>query len=144
MSAKFNKKEYGKTKKQWKVDLPIEEKEEYDSLLDQYEITKIDFLRNSFKKFKEELKMIRYIIVYEDEKMKNEKESTYEYSDCEEEMKMFNTLEEARKEFDKFKGYFWEDGNNVKTLYKRIATLHKVQVDDNDEIISDYEQIDTK
>lgn len=62
MSEKFDKKEYNreyqkkhrKEKLQWKVDLPIKEKEEYDDLLKQHGITKIDFLRNSFKKFREE------------------------------------------------------------------------------------------
>lgn len=62
MEKKFNKKEYDmalrkKTKKQFNVDLNIDEKEEIDKFLSEHEISKVDFVRNSFKKLKEELEM---------------------------------------------------------------------------------------
>lgn len=57
----FNKKEYDKKyhkekrneKKFWLVELPKDEKKEYDNMLKEKNITKIQFLRNSFKKLKE-------------------------------------------------------------------------------------------
>lgn len=70
---KFDKKEYDRIYhqehkgriKQWKVDLPKAEKEEYDELLKTNNITKVDFLRNSFKKLKEETKMKELLEKYE-------------------------------------------------------------------------------
>lgn len=60
MDHGFNKKEYDKKHhqehkdeiKQWKVDLPVKEKEEYDRILKNLNITKVDFLRNAFKEIK--------------------------------------------------------------------------------------------
>lgn len=57
----FNKKEYDKKyhkekrseKKIWLVELPKDEKEKYDNMLKEKNITKIQFLRNSFKELKE-------------------------------------------------------------------------------------------
>ena len=64
MEKKFNKKEYDKKYhekhkneiKQWKVDLPVKVKEEYDKLLEEINKTKKDFLIESFEKLKESLK----------------------------------------------------------------------------------------
>lgn len=64
MDNKFNKKEYYKKYreehkneiKQWKVDLPVKVKEEYDQLLEKINKTKKDFLIESFEKLKEEFK----------------------------------------------------------------------------------------
>lgn len=64
MEKKFNKKEYDKKYhkehkdeiKQWKVDLPVKVKEEYDQLLEKINKTKKDFLIESFEKLKEEFK----------------------------------------------------------------------------------------
>lgn len=83
--------------------------------------------------------MKKYIIVYEDEKMKNENESTYEYfEDC---TKTFDTLEEVLEEINKFENYFWRD---EKELYKTIATAYSVEVDENNNFISDFEEIIAK
>lgn len=151
MSKQFNKKEYdaiymSEHKSKFSTSLNKDELEEMNKIFKQHEITKADFIRYYFKKIKEELKMIKYMIVYEDEEMKNENESTYRYSDCEMDSKFYDTLEEARKELDNFESYIWVDGNVVKTMYKRIATLYRVKVNDDDEIDDnfDWEQIDTK
>lgn len=42
--------------KQFKVDLRKEEYEEIDNFLKQHKLTKVSFVKNSFKKLKEELK----------------------------------------------------------------------------------------
>lgn len=63
MKNKFNKKEYDKKYreehkneiKQWKVDLPVKVKEEYDQLLEKINKTKKDFLIESFEKLKKKL-----------------------------------------------------------------------------------------
>lgn len=144
----FNKKEYNKKyrqehkdeKKQWKVDLPTNEKEEYDILLKQHGIKKADFLRESFAKKKEELKMKRYIVDYEEEIMKNEKESTYEYQ--EDHYDVYNTLEEAQKAFDKFKGKVYFNRIEKKWL-KTIVTLYETTVDEDGEF-GDWEQLNGK
>ena len=64
MEKKFNKKEYDKKYhekhkdeiKQWKVDLPVKLKEEYDQLLEVINKTKKDLLIEAFEKLKEEFK----------------------------------------------------------------------------------------
>lgn len=145
----FNQQQYIKEYNQahyktFKVELKKEEKEELDDLLKLHEIKKSTFLRTAINNFKEDLKMMKYMIVYEDEKMKNENEGTYEYSDCELDNKIFDTLKEAREDFEKFKSYIWKDGNT--TIYKRIATLYRVKVNEDNEIDDsfDWEQIDAK
>lgn len=78
-------------------------------------------------------KKLHYVIVYEDELMKSEEESTYERSGDEEEE--FETLEEAQKRFAEFESKLWVDGNIVKTLYKTIATLYVVDENGNREML---------
>lgn len=62
MEKKFNKKEYDiaymkEHKSQFKVSLNKDEMIEMNELLKKHRITKTDFVRNSFKKLKEELEM---------------------------------------------------------------------------------------
>lgn len=72
-----------------------------------------------------------YKVVYENEKMEDGI-GTCNYSGSE--IKEFNTELEARKEFDKFVGEIWKDGQGkTSTLYRKIVTL-----------FNDEEQIDTK
>lgn len=78
-------------------------------------------------------KKLHYVIAYEDEKMKNEEESTYERSGDQEEE--FETLEKAQKRFAEFESKLWVDGNVVKTLYKTIATLYVVDENGNHETL---------
>lgn len=64
MNMNFNKKEYDrnymkerrKELKQFKVDLPIAEKEELDLLLEQHHLSKVEFLKKAIANYKEELK----------------------------------------------------------------------------------------
>lgn len=68
MNKKFNQKEYIKehNKKkysQFKTELKKEEKKEIDKYLNIFNLSKAEFIRNSFKKFKEEMKMKKYLIL---------------------------------------------------------------------------------
>ena len=54
-NEKFNQKEYindwkKKNRVQWKVDLPIEEKEKYDKILSEKGLSRRDFLKLAFDK----------------------------------------------------------------------------------------------
>lgn len=149
MKMEFNKKDYDinymKThKKQFKVDLNIAEYEELDTFLKQNDIPKITFVRNSFEKLKEEYKMKKYMVHYEDQKMKNELDELvpFEYYDVDTEM--FDTLEDARNVIDKFESYIHKDNDN--RYYKRIATIYLVEVDENGNLRDDvdWEQIYAK
>ena len=83
MEKSFDKKkydnEYSKEHyKQFKVKLKNEEKEELDKLLDQENITKAQFLRNSIYDFKEELKM-KFLEKRNEEKEKEVEVDTNKY-----------------------------------------------------------------
>ncbi len=85
--------------------------------------------------------MKKYCIYYEEEEMKNEKEGKGIYFEYDQ--KMFDNLKEAKQEFEKFESKMHWDDNHVR-LYKDIATLQEVIVDEDDDIIEVVDDIDCK
>ena len=110
--SSFNKNEYDNNfkkdhYKQFKVDLPINEKEDLDNLLNFYNMTKSKFLRNAIINFKEEKKMKKYCVTCEcTHFVKDNKGWRYDGltvgsdNDCEE---LFDTIEGATEFYNKIK-----------------------------------------
>ena len=109
MERKFVKKEYDMafrkaTKKQFNVDLNPDEKAEIDKFLSEHKISKVDFVRDSFKKLKEELNMKKYIVTIETEHFKKKSANKYCYECLLDKFEpvYFATLNEAKKFVDDY------------------------------------------
>ena len=126
----FKKKNY----KQFKVDLPIKEKDDLDDMLKMYNISKSEFLKNSIKKFKEEKKMKKYVVTCDTTKfVKDEKGWRYDgltiggTNSCE---KIFDTIEEATKFYDSIE---LDDDIQKYSRYSESKCLYEVDEKDIDE-----------
>lgn len=116
-------------KAQFNTDLNKNEKEEIDKILKEHGISKATFVREAFENLKEELKMVKYIIVY-----KSASNEIDKYSNDDIIKKEFNTLTAAQEELDSLPYSMWPDEIINKLPNKILAMLYKVKINnDGDE-----------
>lgn len=116
-------------KAQFNTDLNKNEKEEIDKVLKEHGISKATFVREAFENLKEELKMVKYIIVY-----KSASNEIDKYSNDDIIKKEFNTLTAAQEELDSLPYSMWPDEIINKLPNKILAMLYKVKINnDGDE-----------
>lgn len=124
-------------KAQFNTDLNKNEKEEIDKILKEHGISKATFVREAFENLKEELKMVKYIIVY-----KSASNEIDKYSNDDIIKKEFNTLTAAQEELDSLPYSMWPDEIINKLPNKILAMLYKVKI--NNEGDEEWKKIKNK
>ena len=107
--------------KQFNVDLNIPIYNELNELLKLYNMTKVDFIKYSIYKFKEEKKFKKYYVKYESVK-KYSRQKNISNITCE---KVFNTIEEATDYYNSIKLPEDSENNNKYTNYKFLYEIEE-------------------
>lgn len=122
-------------KAQFNTDLNKAEKEEIDKVLNDYEISKAEFVRKAFKNLKEELKMKKYVVTIEQEYfVKGGAGYPYKYQHLTDKYDnvYFDTLKEAKNYINEYKLTY---DLSQSSLY--VDTLSVFEVDEDNEIVSE-------